>query len=231
MEPWVVGGGGAGMGGGVDEVDALRGCVLTSLRLVLTLLRCVLTLLRLVLTSLRLPGDDAQHAHVGPLISPADEMVLEEMLTSYHMDLSQVQSQNAELRDPRSLPALTSPYTDPVSILVSVFKPSLKPFNRLMAGFVWWCVGSRDPLVSLVHETCTPRSYLYMSRFVGVFWVTVLTMIDQAVAFEERLRSELVALEGANMHDILEGQRDAKKVTVTARRRLVACAPESTHSH
>ena len=37
----------------------------------------------------------------------------------------------------------------------------------------------------------------------------------QAAAFEQRLRSELVALEGANTHDILEGQRDAQKVAST----------------
>jgi hypothetical protein len=39
-----------------------------------------------------------------------------------------------------------------------------------------------------------------------------ITSVYQAAAFEQRLRSELAALEGANTHDILEGQRDAKKV-------------------
>jgi hypothetical protein len=46
---------------------------------------------------------------------------------------------NSRTHVPQELTGLISLYTNPVSILASLFKPSLKarnPLNRLMAGFV-----------------------------------------------------------------------------------------------
>ena len=63
--------------------------------------------------------------------------------------ISTLYKTTTQLKNPRSSPALFSIYQSVIdlSILVPLFKPSLNPLKRLMAGFVQWYTGSRNPLI------------------------------------------------------------------------------------